>query len=108
MTGGTCGNTSGTTGTGTTSAAGTCTITIDGPTTGTVKAFASVTIHFGATTVNRDSDSTTASVFFLMIRRPPRSTLFPYTTLFRSPQSATNEVGASASHTFTVTVLKDI
>src|SRR3712207_7249109 len=27
------------------------------------------------------------SFFFLMIRRPPRSTLFPYTTLFRSPQS---------------------
>src|SRR3970040_3010492 len=25
-----------------------------------------------------------ARVFFLMIRRPPRSTLFPYTTLFRS------------------------
>src|SRR5690606_40458817 len=25
-----------------------------------------------------------ASIFFLMIRRPPRSTLFPYTTLFRS------------------------
>src|SRR6266576_2418064 len=25
--------------------------------------------------------------FFLMIRRPPRSTLFPYTTLFRSPGS---------------------
>src|SRR5687767_15529148 len=25
-------------------------------------------------------------VFFLMIRRPPRSTLFPYTTLFRSDQ----------------------
>src|SRR3712207_9078601 len=24
------------------------------------------------------------SAFFLMIRRPPRSTLFPYTTLFRS------------------------
>src|SRR5947209_14221394 len=24
--------------------------------------------------------------FFLMIRRPPRSTLFPYTTLFRSKQ----------------------
>src|SRR2546422_4829188 len=23
-------------------------------------------------------------LFFLMIRRPPRSTLFPYTTLFRS------------------------
>src|SRR3990167_11444014 len=27
-------------------------------------------------------------VFFLMIRRPPRSTLFPYTTLFRSGRPA--------------------
>ena len=26
------------------------------------------------------------NIFFLMIRRPPRSTLFPYTTLFRSIQ----------------------
>src|SRR3712207_8790160 len=26
--------------------------------------------------------------FFLMIRRPPRSTLFPYTTLFRSADDA--------------------
>src|SRR2546426_1876889 len=28
------------------------------------------------------------SFFFLMIRRPPRSTLFPYTTLFRSCRGA--------------------
>src|SRR5260221_6493869 len=28
--------------------------------------------------------------FFLMIRRPPRSTLFPYTTLFRSSKSLIN------------------
>src|SRR3712207_8200590 len=28
------------------------------------------------------------SFFFVMIRRPPRSTLFPYTTLFRSGASA--------------------
>src|SRR2546429_7000093 len=28
--------------------------------------------------------SSSISIFFLMIRRPPRSTLFPYTTLFRS------------------------
>src|ERR1051325_11882133 len=28
--------------------------------------------------------------FFLMIRRPPRSTLFPYTTLFRSCDDAVN------------------
>src|SRR5574341_600858 len=29
-------------------------------------------------------DAARQMVFFLMIRRPPRSTLFPYTTLFRS------------------------
>src|SRR3712207_7028019 len=29
-----------------------------------------------------------ALFFFLMIRRPPRSTLFPYTTLFRSSEDA--------------------
>src|SRR3712207_8146175 len=28
------------------------------------------------------------SFFFLMIRRPPRSTLFPYTTLFRSSSAS--------------------
>src|SRR3712207_9423105 len=33
--------------------------------------------------------------FFLMIRRPPRSTLFPYTTLFRS------KVGRSRFHSLT-------
>src|SRR5258707_6022238 len=31
--------------------------------------------------------------FFLMIRRPPRSTLFPYTTLFRSPAANINTLG---------------
>src|SRR5260370_32118377 len=30
-----------------------------------------------------------------MIRRPPRSTLFPYTTLFRSPAGANGERGSS-------------
>ena len=30
--------------------------------------------------------------FFLMIRRPPRSTLFPYTTLFRSSAPAYNSI----------------
>src|SRR3712207_8143701 len=35
--------------------------------------------------------------FFLMIRRPPRSTLFPYTTLFRSDAaSSTWRCGCSA------------
>src|SRR3712207_7650801 len=33
-------------------------------------------------------------LFFLMIRRPPRSTLFPYTTLFRSPGEALGRRGA--------------
>src|SRR6266511_4813045 len=32
--------------------------------------------------------SCSVSFFFLMIRRPPRSTLFPYTTLFRSLRAA--------------------
>src|SRR6266853_3184816 len=32
-------------------------------------------------------DLPTHLFFFLMIRRPPRSTLFPYTTLFRAPES---------------------
>src|SRR5207244_13538888 len=37
-----------------------------------------VLYHFSTSSVN------SFSFFFLMIRRPPRSTLFPYTTLFRS------------------------
>src|SRR5688572_31385043 len=38
-----------------------------------------------------------SSFFFLMIRRPPRSTLFPYTTLFRSKQ-ASRIVGPAPFH----------
>src|SRR3712207_8523447 len=41
------------------------------------------------------------AVFFLMIRRPPRSTLFPYTTLFRSLLIGTLDPGDG---TFTLTV----
>src|SRR3712207_7240957 len=36
------------------------------------------------------------SVFVLMIRRPPRSTLFPYTTLFRSRALVPGEGGRRA------------
>src|SRR2546427_12982126 len=35
--------------------------------------------------------------FFLMIRRPPRSTLFPYTTLFRSHPTSFASFASSAS-----------
>src|SRR2546425_6716072 len=35
-------------------------------------------------------------IFFLMIRRPPRSTLFPYTTLFRSQDLKEARVDPSA------------
>src|SRR2546430_14371761 len=35
--------------------------------------------------INTPIRSPSCFFFFLMIRRPPRSTLFPYTTLFRSP-----------------------
>src|SRR5216683_1203934 len=37
-------------------------------------------------------------VFFLMIRRPPRSTLFPYTTLFRSRLLAAARHGCACPH----------
>src|SRR3712207_7905339 len=36
-------------------------------------------------------------VFFLMIRRPPRSTLFPYTTLFRSSVLADSRKASQSS-----------
>src|SRR5258708_36244377 len=36
--------------------------------------------------------------FFLMIRRPPRSTLFPYTTLFRSRPAREVAPNGSAQH----------
>src|SRR5471032_2618577 len=36
--------------------------------------------------------------FFLMIRRPPRSTLFPYTTLFRSAIQNDNVTGNGGRH----------
>src|SRR5256885_15939895 len=35
--------------------------------------------------INTFASSSFSLFFFLMIRRPPRSTLFPYTTLFRNP-----------------------
>src|SRR3712207_8864334 len=37
-------------------------------------------------------------VFFLMIRRPPRSTLFPYTTLFRSRAAAEHDRNGDLAH----------
>src|SRR3954470_25084030 len=37
--------------------------------------------------------------FFLMIRRPPRSTLFPYTTLFRSSNAINTESAKAISNT---------
>src|SRR2546427_5086810 len=36
--------------------------------------------------------------FFLMIRRPPRSTLFPYTTLFRSRHETAQHERRSGRH----------
>ena len=47
--------------------------------------------------------------FFLMIRRPPRSTLFPYTTLFRSPYQhimpSLTDCYCSALNSFTMDVI---
>src|SRR2546425_9467694 len=39
----------------------------------------------------------TLNFFFLMIRRPPRSTLFPYTTLFRSLQQTPGYAAAEST-----------
>src|SRR5258705_8887286 len=45
--------------------------------------------------------------FFLMIRRPPRSTLFPYTTLFRSRKGIdTNEITLRGSRVVIVHPLR--
>src|SRR6266850_933717 len=41
-----------------------------------------------------ESKPTTPQLFFLMIRRPPRSTLFPYTTLFRSFPSTVRDLSS--------------
>src|SRR2546422_7564512 len=46
--------------------------------------------------------------FFLMIRRPPRSTLFPYTTLFRSHFSALGMLAADERHDFIRTFYADL
>src|SRR5258708_29560213 len=45
------------------------------------------------------------SFFFLMIRRPPRSTLFPYTTLFRSPALSDALAQLGAAHAEEVVVV---
>src|SRR5258708_22191084 len=39
----------------------------------------------------RSLDWAVLAFFFLMIRRPPRSTLFPYTTLFRSSRGLASD-----------------
>src|SRR3712207_7266008 len=40
--------------------------------------------------------------FFLMIRRPPRSTLFPYTTLFRSASQSRTEAVQTGGPTLVI------
>src|SRR3989442_1195430 len=63
-----------------------------------------------ATSVTKTYDITNTSdsfswsgTFFLMIRRPPRSTLFPYTTLFRSnaTRTKTTTVNGTVTNVFT-------
>src|ERR1043165_2503031 len=47
----------------------------------------------------------TVYIFFLMIRRPPRSTLFPYTTLFRSLLCAMELICFRSGHAYRTTHL---
>src|SRR5436309_13277831 len=44
--------------------------------------------------------------FFLMIRRPPRSTLFPYTTLFRSVDKSATRAECGANDRATITCFR--
>src|SRR2546422_11775990 len=53
--------------------------------------------------VNLSDSSSLSFFFFLMIRRPPRSTLFPYTTLFRSSATAGTAVSTPPS-----VIVKDV
>src|SRR2546426_996040 len=81
-----------------------CTVVITSATTGTTVVSATSSIPLtGDGSVTRTTDGTagnsgTASktwvdAFFLMIRRPPRSTLLPYTTLFRSVTAVGTTLG---------------
>ena len=102
MTGGTCGAATGTTGSGLTDTAGTCTIKINGPTAGTVKAFAYVSVHFTGLTVQRDSDSATASVGHGPGGTDEATKTWVDAYIQISPLTASNEVGTN--HVLTVTV----
>src|SRR2546422_7245484 len=44
--------------------------------------------------------------FFLMIRRPPRSTLFPYTTLFRSSSSSCPKGSSGCRRTIPISAMR--
>src|SRR5260221_6707634 len=48
--------------------------------------------------MSKSSPPSNLSLFFLMIRRPPRSTLFPYTTLFRSDGACGDAAQARRLH----------
>src|SRR3712207_8094153 len=47
--------------------------------------------------MHEEKTKTPRRIFFLMIRRHPRSTLFPYTTLFRSTSSPTHRPNVAAA-----------
>src|SRR5258706_13650984 len=55
------------------------------------------------------TDAPTISIFFfLMIRRPPRSTLFPYTTLFRSQVFASSQIDDEGFYNMPTIHLNDV
>src|SRR5258708_20802086 len=56
-----------------------------------------VAMHFGCCCW-RPVSNAARRIFFLMIRRPPRSTLFPYTTLFRSLDVGFSRLGDQLVH----------
>src|SRR5574337_438908 len=59
---------------------------------------AALQIHARQLGVDIRRDLRVSCFFFLMIRRPPRSTLFPYTTLFRSLSAVGCQQNLGAFH----------
>src|SRR2546426_158998 len=84
--------------------ANTCTLTPGTTSSTCLKTFTAntlgsytITATYNPAPTSVHATSNGIDIFFLMIRRPPRSTLFPYTTLFRSPLSCTVTVADTDS-----------
>src|SRR6266513_5129932 len=63
--------------------------------------------HYQCRLLNDIAPHVLFSFFFLMLRRPPRSTLFPYTTLFRSSSTVAVVKTRVCPRIFPPTIMED-